>query len=262
MNAPLKELDYPKVLTNADWQKKKGAIAKLVGKTGVGDALNAANKAYAKIEWKKFDVSQVPPPQLTVTNLTKFKSDAMAMYSKAVEPTRVELQKVVTVATKTLGDWKKKPVIPSSSVKELQDVINTATLFRAQLNGNSSVMSSFMKQIDRKLQEKERAAAEGRKNIANSIALLEQALKKVSANPTEHEWVQGGAWQACRGISNAVRNIDALKAKYWKDWQPLGDNHANYIKHGDGEQESVKKAIVAASKALSTLKPNYQRDMG
>jgi hypothetical protein len=62
-------------------------------------------------------------------------------------------------------------------------------------------------------------------------------------------------------VSNAVRAIDALKAKYWKDWQPYGDRVNKYIPTGDGETEAVKTAAAAVSKNLATLKANYQSDL-
>jgi hypothetical protein len=261
MTAPVNELKYPKVLTNKDWQNKKGVIAKIVGKTGIGEALNAANKAYNKIDWNLYDVSQVIPSQQTITYLTQFKKAAMANYKTAVEPTRAELQKVVNLATKQAAEWKKNRLIPAGSVKQLQEIIDAANVLRGDLAGNSAAMSGLMRLIDKKLAEKERAAEEGKKNLAKSITLLEDGLKKVAANPTKDEWEMGGTWQAVRGVSNAVRAIDALKAIYWKDWQPYGDRVNKYIPTGDGETEAVKTAAAAVSKNLATLKANYQSDL-
>lgn len=38
-------LAIPKGLSNAEWQKEKGKIAKLAGKTGLGEALTKFNAA-------------------------------------------------------------------------------------------------------------------------------------------------------------------------------------------------------------------------
>ena len=44
-----------KTLTNADWQKQKGKIAKIAGSTGVGPALKKVEAAFSKVDFQKFD---------------------------------------------------------------------------------------------------------------------------------------------------------------------------------------------------------------
>ena len=46
--------EYPlnPLLTNAAWQKNKGAYAKMAGSTGLGTALTRMNSAYRAVDWE------------------------------------------------------------------------------------------------------------------------------------------------------------------------------------------------------------------
>ena len=54
-------LQYPQALTNAAWQAAKGIAGKAAGKTGVGEALEVAHKAWGDVKWEIFDASQIRP---------------------------------------------------------------------------------------------------------------------------------------------------------------------------------------------------------
>src|SRR5947208_3122160 len=43
--------DYPKILTDADWQANKGKIAKIAGETGIGALMKKCEAAHKKVEW-------------------------------------------------------------------------------------------------------------------------------------------------------------------------------------------------------------------
>src|SRR5262245_18978701 len=48
----------PVILTEADWKKNKGLLAKGVGETGVGAAMGQLKTAYEAVDWDKFDVKK------------------------------------------------------------------------------------------------------------------------------------------------------------------------------------------------------------
>src|SRR4029079_1154109 len=51
--------DYPQILTPKDWEKKKGAVAKLaLGRTDIGAECDKLMKAYAKVPWTQFDLRE------------------------------------------------------------------------------------------------------------------------------------------------------------------------------------------------------------
>ena len=72
-------LQYPTILTNKDWQKKKGLIGKAT-KTGVGEALDALQKVYLQSGFAKHDpqvlgASTLDPVAIN-QGLTAFRSTA------------------------------------------------------------------------------------------------------------------------------------------------------------------------------------------
>jgi hypothetical protein len=44
-------VDYPKILTNDDWQKKKGKIAKIAGETGIGALMKKFEAEHKKADF-------------------------------------------------------------------------------------------------------------------------------------------------------------------------------------------------------------------
>ncbi|GAA0567912.1 hypothetical protein [Caenispirillum bisanense] len=124
MSVPDILLSYPAILTNKDWQKKKGPFAKLAGKTGVGESLNACEKAWQAVKWGVFDTSKLK---------NKARSDiegawkvAQGEYKRSIEPLRKALQGVMATTDKTAAAFKKNKLIPSSATKAAQDISKAA----------------------------------------------------------------------------------------------------------------------------------------
>ncbi|MCA1974297.1 MAG: hypothetical protein LDL44_15780 [Caenispirillum sp.] len=119
MSAPDILLSYPSVLTNKDWQKKKGPFAKMAGKTGLGDELTACEKAWGAVKWAAFDETKVKNDRTAIEGAWKA---AQAEYKKSVEPLRKALQGVIATAQKTSAAFKKNKLIPSSATKAADDI--------------------------------------------------------------------------------------------------------------------------------------------
>ncbi|SOD94896.1 hypothetical protein [Caenispirillum bisanense] len=136
---------YPAVLTNKDWQKKKGPFAKMAGKTGVGEALQACEKAWGAVDWSVFDAQQVRKkgPGAVVNG---FKT-AQAEYKKSVEGLRKALMAAIDAADKSAAAFKKNKLIPSSATKAAADISKMAQFM---LVGTKSIdMKDFEALADR-----------------------------------------------------------------------------------------------------------------
>lgn len=116
---------YPAVLTNKDWQKKKGPFAKMAGKTGVGEALQACEKAWGAVDWSVFDAQQV---RKKGGDVRKGLKAAEAEYKKSVEGLRKALLAAIAAADKAVAAFKKNKLIPSSAGKAAADISKTAQL--------------------------------------------------------------------------------------------------------------------------------------
>src|SRR2546425_12554776 len=127
----------PKILTVADWNSKKGTIAKMAGETGIGAAL-----AKLKVEWDKIDWSQLDPDEavnkhakngkMTVAALDLLEPVAKANIGK-INAVRTQLKAVETLTGQIETKWRASKVIPSSSRVHVGNMKNEDDHFRNAL---------------------------------------------------------------------------------------------------------------------------------
>jgi hypothetical protein len=121
------KLDYPKILTNKDWQSKKAVLDK-VGKnkkTGVGDELDLFEKAYLKTDFAKPSDGVKPTtydPLRFQGQLSQMRQHFMAERKK-IEAQYLATDKKIDAAIKVLGAG-------SSSGKHLAKVKAALSAFR------------------------------------------------------------------------------------------------------------------------------------
>src|ERR1039457_2882297 len=123
--------DYPTTLTNADWQKKKGLLAKMAGETGIGAALIKATTAHEAVDWAKIDVLNAYPNLQALEDAEKVAKEAFhAKVSHLID----ELVKVRTLAQAVAKTFQQKKTIPASAVKAVTDVGAACTSYISELN--------------------------------------------------------------------------------------------------------------------------------
>jgi hypothetical protein len=263
MSAPGPDPTWPPVLTNKDWQKKKGAFARMTGKTGIGEQMTKAERVFAKIDWKKFDAREILPQDRDIDKLEAAKKQALALYKSQIEPARKELMALRELSRKQAETWKKAAAIPKSATQAATEVAKAADLLLLTITGNSDTMTSRLKSFDTMIAVKRKQAMEEAKKLDVIVSNLEKALGEAKKNPTKAGWSTGNtsAHQRCRSMCNAIRNIPPLKAKYWKTWQPLGDEYHRDAPDGPKEQDVMKKKIAFVEAELKKFKASYKRDM-
>lgn len=256
---------WPAILTNADWQKKKGVISKIAGKTGIGEAMTAAENAFKQINWDLFDaVTALPMPKdRDPDKIAAAKAACTKEFSAKVEPARTQLKKLRDKATPLAAAWKKNKLIPAASTKHVEDVAKAADAFSLGLAGNSQNMTSLLKTFDTMLAVKQKAEQDELGKIDVTIANLEKALLGVAAKPTKKGWSDGAtcAHQRCRSMCNMIRNVPKLKAKYWGIWQKFGDEYHKDAPVGALEAAAMKKKIDTVKAELAKFKASYKKDL-
>ena len=107
---------WPAILTNADWQKKRGAVSKLVGKTGVGEAMTAAAKAlFDKISFVKMTAQDILPQDHDIPTIKERRKQAAAYYASTIVPARTAVKKIVDADEETAKKFKANKLVPKSS---------------------------------------------------------------------------------------------------------------------------------------------------
>ena len=185
--------NYPSILTNATWQSEKGKIAKLVGETGLGAALDACQRAYDAVDGGKFS------PKLTYPDLGAIDADWKIAKTEGAkfEGVRALLFKARDVANATAAKYKANKLVPSSSTQYATKVGKECENFAVVLRSYGDVV----------LKEFERAKVD----FANKQKVLDAALKN--------------AIPKCRtGFADVKRSPDAntYSAKCWQDVRGLG----------------------------------------
>jgi len=252
---------YPDILTNADWQKKKGKLSKLAGETGVGELMKKCEDEFKKgdffnkfrattnITWKS-----VPATKSRDDVVDELEPVLVKKYMAAIAPLRKLLTQLRDQAKKTAADWKKKPLIPSSSTKHAEEVAKAADyLFIAMKENSDAVKELFA--FDELRAELKKKREESLKVLSVQIDKCEKGLKAALATPTKAVWNDGGAHQGCRSVCNGMAAISELKKLYYATWQEFGDFYCKDIPDNDPEEaKKVKEKVKTVFNELIKYK--------
>lgn len=242
----------PVILTKANWDKEKGVIAKMAGETGIGEAMKQMAIAYGAVDWAKFDAKKQLNAVKQMSVIDAAADASVNEYKTKVEKLREKVKELRDLATKTEADFKKKPLIPSSSTKHVGKVANEADIFWITLKGNSQFFTDSQKTFedDRKaLQVKIDLA---NKVIAGYIKSLSNDAKDVISTPTVEQYkgeATKGFHQGVRGLSAALKLQTAPKLqKFQSEWNDFVVD--SYLPKKD---EDVKPKVIEVITKLKEL---------
>jgi hypothetical protein len=244
-------IPYPPILTDANWQKEKGIVAKVVKKeTGVGDLMKKLKTEFDAVDWDKFD---------PYTALPATKDRTPENIEKAFQVAKTEAPKLENIrkaafalrdrAKVLSAEWAKSKLIPSSSRKHLDAVAAACENFA--LSCKSPDAGLFKKMKD----ENAANEAKGRQMLATWITSIKAGFAAVSKTPT-YQTYNDKMYQKVRGLGTAVGNIPQYKAK----WSPVFGN-AGFAK-GDyiGKDDSAD-VIKNKLKPIMTNLAKFEAEM-
>ena len=192
------------------------------------------------------------------------KKAAIDFHKRSVEPLRKLFAEIRDLAMDAGKKMKANRLIPSSAGKHAGLVADTADELFMFFKNTSPYAEESLAYFDELIATKERNIKEETDKLSTNIDNLEDALKKVSKEPTVEVWQTGSksAHQRCRSMCNAIRTIPVLKKKYWSTWQPFGNEYHGDIKAGDPDEEKkMTKKIDNVIKELKDFKKNYEDDL-
>lgn len=203
----------PTILTDADWQKKKGVFAKMAGETGIG----AAMKAVA-VEWKKMDWQALDPVdgawaksglKRTPKNYETLFAQAKAEYTK-VAGVRTKVKTLADLAEKVEAKFKASKTIPSSSREHVGKIAKEADRFWIEL-----------KSIDKEWEaEEKKIVAKYRKDLQNTADMFGKSMTSVfdkadkfvdlvKRTPVPATF-NNGMPKAARDITQLIANVEKM----------------------------------------------------
>ncbi len=201
---------YPAILTQKDWEKHKGAIAKLAVKTGIGDLMKAAKTAYDNVNWDAVELF-LHRPDSRAFNLQDFnqqRRDADREVDTKVKAFSDALYELDKKASDVAKDFAKNKLIPKKSADHALEVASAA---RDLCNATKHTV------VKQRIQEDYMGARYGYDETARNMATsLTSALNKVPAAIKELEAAQNGAdfrdamQKAARDLTQNLTNMKKL----------------------------------------------------
>ena len=230
-------VEYPKTLTDADWQKKKGLIGKLK-KTGLGEELVKAQALHKKID----TANLLPQNPNTEEELQSGVKAGKEYFAKTVEPLRKQLFEVDKVATKA-ADTLKKMTGGGDASKAALAVAKAATDFA--LTCKSLDMDGPLKEMRERITKKNMLAA---KYLTESIKKFLVGAKVFLADGSKESWGDNIKQQG-RSVSNSVKQLENYNKEFWAEFQKFQGFDLGTLKlMGDEDKDTrvklVKKALL------------------
>lgn len=236
----------PIILTDANWQKEKGAIAKLAGETGIGSALKELDKRHKAVDWTKITAEGYGKLH-SVEEVDEAVKKAKSYYAKYVQPLRDQALAISKLASATADKFKKNRMIPASSAKHVQSLGDSASQYATELKSLDAEFATFG-EYKKKL---EKQIADQRKMIGPSMAKLAKGIKDALANPTREQWIES-MQQNCRSVCNGLKVVPEWNAAFWKTWEK--NDGTRFLSQLDGTTGDVQKIQREVLRILEDLK--------
>ena len=245
-------IKYPAVLTNKDWQKKKGLGGKMT-KTGLGSVLEKTEAMHKKIDWMKLDPNSGKIK--SKDDIDKAVAASKDYYQKIVVPYAAQLKALKAKAEEAAKTLEKSKT-GKSAAKAAKEIAKAADQFAV---GTKSV------DLDARVAK---AYARVDKLNENAAKLLNQALKKwvagqkayLASDQTPQDW-EDHIKQNGRSVSNSIRQLDAYNKKFWTDFEKFKGFDLDTLKLSvDDEPSKAKRAKIvqlanAQVKSIAAFKP-------
>lgn len=246
---------YPAILTKKDWNKKKGTIAKMAGKTGTGPLMDECETEYGKLDPLQFtpDKYGVRLSSNDLGSLQAAQKSAKDDWGKAVGKLGKKLHALAKKLKEVETEWKASKVIPKKAAEHAAAVQQAANSFAA--NVEASGRTVFGPQFEQMQMMMEASIQKAVNDIKTQISTLEKGMAKVSSGEkTVSEWRLHCKQQA-RSVFNSVYALEDLRAKHGKTWEPIADpdKFESNIKK-ETESEDMEKMINKVKKAIASLK--------
>ncbi len=200
------------ILTEVQWKKKKGVFAKIGGKTGISEAMRAVKLAHDKVKWDKIATKIVLVQ--AGENLTPALLDEIDKAYYGARGGLLTLYKAVVVLETTLGKtlekYKKNPLIPSASLKQVTDMLKQAKITR--LAWSPAVSDAAWKKFVAARRAEMDENLEQIRDLLDNLDEVEAYLNRVQARPTVATY-NAGRGAVLSLTAEIVKVIEDLSAR-------------------------------------------------
>lgn len=240
---------------------KKGKIAKMAGKTGMGDAFSKVEKAYKSVDWGKLEMVQNKPRPFNLKQWNKMRDDAAGETKGNLGKLRTQCYALRDLAKKTEAKFNKNKAIPKSSAALCADIAKKADFMGVGCNP-SSMGTRIVKMYKYGRNPYDFTAQGIAKSAPGKVTVCLASLKELEKDPTRENWLAKGMMTRTRDVTQYLGNVSKLiKAGYdlplnagqcdklFTVLKPYASKDAGLLK-GDATAEDVKREIANLRKAM------------
>lgn len=237
-------INYPVELTDKDWQKKKGLMAKTV-KTGLKAELDKGEKLHKLIDTAKLLPTMNSPK--TMEDLATGIKEAKSNYAKMVEPLISQLKTIVATAKKAEIALTKAKY--TDAAKAAATIAKTADLFAVTCK--SITFEDEVKEAEKRIKMRVDLAV---KELKPSIDKFRKGAGDYVDSPgTKTDW-DTLVKQHGRSVSNCVSTIEIYRKEFWKDFEKFKGFDSDTLKIGSEDPKHVTLRLKVLQLALAKVK--------
>jgi len=217
---------YDTVLTQKNWDKNKGTLAKMAGYTGMGDALRTLEADYKKVDWTMFDMQVLFPRGSKDFTLPKLKTamDEAVKDAKsgAAAKLRASALEARDVAEKTEKDYKANKLVPKSATALCASIAKAAEQLATAANPNS--VGGYVTESAKLVRGVFDATAENiQKSYGTHLNKLAAAFVPVVKDTSYATWRDAGIMTLARNLNQQVGNVGNLAEKGYDIGMNVGE---------------------------------------
>lgn len=183
-------LSYPEVLLAEHWDRHKGAAAKMVGKTGVGEQLKFLRRKFEAVAWQRLDFEGYDLAGMETPELVAAEREARKIYDGPCGAFLDELTKTQALLDRTHKSYAKHKLVPKKSTALVAEMQVTSQRLLTQCKALSSTLTQLGGAIAKRLRTEKDAAETGAEDAADSRLLdpsgLRRMLKLLEKQPERH----------------------------------------------------------------------------
>lgn len=245
-------INYPVVLTDKDWQKKKGLMAKKV-KTGLKAELDAGEALH-----KKIDTGFLMPARNSPKSMEELEQGVKAAkeyFASHVKPLMEHMKAIVKAANEASTLMTKNKY--KDAAKAADAIAKAADLFGVTCK--SITWEDDYEAARKRIQMRIDLAV---KELKPSIAKFRTGAEKyLNSDQTNVAW-NADVKQNGRSVSNSIAVLDGYKTEFWPKFQLFDGFDLDTMKLSADDEETKKKRkkiITAALKIVDDIaeyKPN------
>lgn len=222
--------DYPQILTPKDWEKKKGAVAKLaLGRTDIGAECDKLMKAYAKVPWTQFDLREQIGKKLgswggeggganfTMANWNKLLQSTAQDMNKHLVPLSKQAYALRDLCKKVAVDAQKSKVVPAATGKHLLEMAKAADFFGVGLNQNttSGKLTDAKKIVDAYVAKMYGATGPWKAAVGNHKDAVKKMRALYDKDQLDATKYNAAAKDATRGLTQPIGNYMKAVQRGW-----------------------------------------------